>query len=49
MILVVVALQHAERFLPGVELKDSRTVLLVNTILPDIKNSLDAFFPKQIV
>ena len=48
-ILVVVALQHAERFLPGVELKDSRTVLLVNTILPDIKNSLDAFFPKQIV
>ena len=48
-ILVVVTLQHAERFLPGVELRNSRTVLLVNAVLPDIKNSLDAFFPKQIV
>lgn len=45
----VMLLQQAGRFVPAIDLKGSRAALLVNAVLPDIRDRAGAFFPKNIV
>lgn len=48
-VLIVVLLTRIQSFLPGVRLSESRVVVLVNAVMPEIEGYLDAIFPKQII
>lgn len=48
-IAVVMLLVRMQSFLPGVELSQSRIVVLVDSFMPDIERYIDMIFPSQLV
>jgi membrane protein required for colicin V production len=47
-VFLVILLNRAKSFLPNVELGQSRTVAIVNALLPNIENYIDSLLPPRV-
>jgi membrane protein required for colicin V production len=47
-VFIVILLNRASSFLPGIDLSQSRTAAVVNALLPDIEHYIDALLPPRV-